>query len=107
MDEDNDTRQDDAARTLEMLAKLLSLAYALVSLLWLLWILIPDHQKRLIAMRMVRNLHLTARRAAFRAGHQAMARELSGHATSYELPYRLSLAAEQTARLYDKLRYTA
>lgn len=107
MDEDTTPRDDSAARKLEMTAKILSLIYALISILWLIWILIPEHQKRLIAMRAAKTLERNAWRAAFRAGHQEMGLELSGLATSYQVPYRLSLLARKAEQAYEKLRYSA
>lgn len=99
--------EEDQDSRIETGAALLSLLYALVSVVWVMWIMIPAHRKRLIAMQLTWRLHQSARLAAFRSGHRAMGRELSGRAVSYELPYRLSLAAEESGRIYDKLRYTA
>jgi hypothetical protein len=101
------TPQDDALRKLEMAEKVLSLAYALMSIVLLLWMLIPEHKKRLMAMQVIKTLERNAWQTAFRAGHQAMGLELRGRATSYDLPYRLSLLGEKAGRAYEKLRYTA
>lgn len=106
-DEGEPVPQDDTAAKLETAAKLMSLLYALVSLLWLLWILIPEHKRRLAAMRMVKAIERSAWRTAFRAGHQEMGLELSGCATSYQVPYLLSRVAGKAGQAYEKLRYTA
>lgn len=103
MDDEETTPQDDALRKIEMAIKLLTLAYSL----WIIWMMIPAHHKRLWAMRAVKTLERSAWRTAFRAGHQAMGLELRGRATSYELPYMLSLLGEKAGRAYEKLRYTA
>ncbi len=107
MDEDTTPRDDSAAAKLEMTAKILSLIYALISILWLLWILIPEHQRRLMAMRAAKTIERNAWRTAFRAGHQEMGLEVSGLATSYRVPYVLSRAALQAERAYEKLRYSS
>jgi hypothetical protein len=101
------TRQDDSVSKLETVTKMLSLTYAAMSVLLLVWMLIPEHKKRLAAMKVIRTLERNAWQTAFRAGHQAMGRELRGRATSYDLPYRLSLLGEKAGRAYEKLRYTA
>lgn len=107
MDEDGEEPRDETIRRLEMTAKILSLVYALISLMFLLWALIPEHRKRLMAMKVAKTIEQSAWRTAFRAGHQAMALELSGHGTNYELPYRLSQVADKAGKAYEKLRYTA
>jgi hypothetical protein len=99
--------QDQAMRRLEMAAKILSLMYALISVLWLVWFLIPEHKRREMAMRALRTTARTAWRTASRAGQQAMDLELSGHGTSYGVPYGLSRVAAAAEHAYEKLRYTA
>jgi hypothetical protein len=108
MNEEEETaRQDGAGRALETTAKILSLLYALISVLWLMWILIPEHQRRLLAMRAAKTAERNAWRTAFRAGHQEMGLELKGCATSYQVPYRLSRLAMSAERAYEKLRYSS
>jgi hypothetical protein len=95
----------DAAARVELAVKLASLTYAIACLLYLVWVMIPAHQRRLMAMEALTRAQNAARRTAFRAGHQAMGLELSGRGTSYGLPYTLSRAAEAAAAARDKLRY--
>lgn len=107
MDEDTTPRDDDAARKLEMTAKILSLIYAVISILWLLWILVPEHQRRLMAMKAVKTIERNAWRTAFRAGHLEMGHEANGLVTSYQVPYLLSRVAVKAERAYEKLRYSS
>lgn len=97
--------QELAAR-LDVTVKLLSLAYALISLIWLAWMLIPEHKRRLLAMQIAASLKTTAQRAASRTGRQAIAHEARSGCENYTLPYRLSLLAERAGRAYDRMRYT-
>lgn len=92
---------------LDLAVKAASLAYALASLLWLMWILIPEHKRRLLAMQAVAAVQTTARRQACRTGHQAMGHEATSGCENYLLPYRLSLLAERAGKVYERLRYTA
>ena len=105
--EEEITPQDDAGRRLEMTAKILILAYWAISVLWVTWQLIPEHQRRLMAMRAAKTAGKSAWRTAFRTGHQAMGLEISGRGTNYELPYLLSRLAATCERIYEKLRYSA
>lgn len=95
---------ETGSTTLETAARILSLLYALMSVVWLIWILIPEHQRRLMAMGAARTLERSAWRTASRAGRQAMGLELSGRGTSYQLPYLLSRLAVTAERVYEKLR---
>jgi len=89
---------------LRIATELLGLAYT-IYVIWIL--LVPEHQRRLMMMRLAGLIRNSAARAAFRTAHQAMGLEIRGHGTNYELPYRLSLLREWARRQYDKLRYTA
>lgn len=88
---------------LRIATELLGLAY-MIYVIWTL--LVPEHQRRQILMRLAASIRNSAGRAAYRTAHQAMGLEIRGHATNYELPYRLSLLREWAHREYDKLRYT-
>lgn len=108
MEEDLDQAEEESrAGRLETAARILSLLYALVSLLWLAWVLIPEHQRRLTLMRIARAAEKSAWHAASRAARAEMGHELSGRATSYALPYGLSRLAIAAARVYDRMRYSA
>jgi hypothetical protein len=92
--------------SLETAAAILSLAYALASVLWLLWIMVPESTRRLWLMRVVHQMRGFLGRAAFRAGHQAMGLEISGHGVNYALPLTLSVARDKAAAVYERLRYS-
>ena len=96
--------EDDQARAaarVEMVARLL---YALLSVAWLMWILIPEHKRRLMLMRAAKMAERSAWRTASRAGRQAMALEISGRGMSYGLPYQLSRLAQRAGRAYEEAR---
>ena len=99
--------EDSSEQRVQMAAAILSLLYASVSLLWLMWMLIPSYRRRLLLMRVTWSLRQTARNAAYHAGRQAMDLETRGSSPNYHLPYGLSLLAEQADRAYEKLRFTA
>ena len=103
----SETGSEGTAARIELVVKILGLVYSVICILWLVWAMIPEHRRRLIAMRVMTRMHSAATAAAFRTGHQAMALEISGCGENYSLPYALSIAAQQAARAYDKLRYTA
>jgi len=104
----NASQQDeDAARQLELATKILGLLYALISLAWLMWMLIPEHRKRLWAMRAVQAIRQATGTLAFRTGHKAMGHELASSTENYALPYLLSVARDKAAAVYERLRYTA
>jgi hypothetical protein len=102
-----DLDPDAAAYRLEMAARILSLLYALISIVWLMWILIPEHQRKLWAMRAAARIRQVTGTLAFRTGHQAMGLEIASNVENYRLPYLLSAARDKAAALYEKLRYTA
>lgn len=89
---------------LRIATELLGLAY----MIYVMWsLLIPEHQRRQLMMRLMASIRNSAGKAAFRTAQQAMGLEIKGRGTNYELPYRLSLLREWAHREYDKLRYTA
>lgn len=100
-----DPGSSEAAARIELAVKILSLIYALACLLYLAWVMIPAHQRRLMTMQALTRAQSAASRTAFRAGHQAMGLELSGRGTNYSLPYTLSRAADLAAAARNKLRY--
>ena len=102
-----DLDEGAAAPRLEMVAQILSLAYAVISILWLIWILVPEHQRRLWAMKAANRTRQVMGTLAFRTGHQAMGLELASSVENYRLPYLLSVARDRAAAFYNKLRYTA
>jgi hypothetical protein len=98
---------DETAARLKMATQLLGLVYALASLLWLMWMLVPEHRKRLLAMQAAARMRQVTGTLAFRTGHRAMGLELASSVENYALPYRLSQARDWLSVLYDKLRYIA
>lgn len=100
------TREDRLARRLELAAKTLGLVYGLASLAWLVWIMIPEHQRKLMAMRGTEAIRRGAERTACRTGHQAMGQELASGIENYALPYACSLVREKAAEVYERIRYS-
>ena len=102
---------DDQDRAGELLLVRLRIATELLGLAYtayVIWILlVPEHRRKLITMRMLMGLHRAAATAASRTGRRAMALEARGFGKRYEIPYQLSLLREAAAELYDRLRYTA
>ncbi len=101
--------QSEEEQRLRTAAALASALYGLVSLGWLVWMLIPEHRKRLLGMKAAAAGRSLAGRAAFRTGHQAMGLELKGCGESgsgYAPVYLLSLARERAGRAYERMRYS-
>ena len=101
-----ESQQDDAERLLTRLRIATELA-GLAYMIYVIWVLlVPEHRRRLILMAATARIRTAAGAAASRTGRQAMGLELRGHASNYQLPYRLSQVRDAAAQLYDKLRYT-
>lgn len=100
----SDEPADDgrAAQVVRTLAGMISLLYSLA----LIWMMIPEHQKRLALMRLSRAIRNSARWAACRAGERAMLEEARSGVRNYLLPYSLSLLADRAVQAYDRWRYT-
>ena len=107
MSEHEAASSDETARRLEMAAKILGLIYALISLMWLAWAMIPEHRKRLWAMKATAAVRQGTGTLAFRTGHKAMGLELASSVENYTLPYLLSQARDKAGEFYEKLRYVA
>jgi len=102
--------EDGQEEALEKAAQVMGLAYATLSLaylLWMLWMHIPEHRRRLLLMITVNRADRFLGRLAFRTGHQAMGREISGQGQNYGLPLVLSAARDKAAAAYEKLRYSS
>lgn len=89
-----------AEQVVKLLASVVSLAYSL----WLIWFLIPEHQKKLFLMRLSRAIQNAARQQACRAARPAMRAEVRSGVRNYLLPYSLMLLAERAQRAYDRWR---
>ena len=91
----------------ERLAQRIKLAEAAMSLglcLWCLWLMIPEHRRRLWRMRILAGLRQRTDWAARRTGAGSMRAELASGQENYVLPYGLSLARERLIVLYDRAR---
>lgn len=93
--------EERAERVIRLIVQSLSLLYSL----YVIWFLIPEHQKRLILMRLSQAIQKHARSAACRSARPAMQAELRSGVPNYALPYALSLLAERARRFYDRMRY--
>lgn len=89
-------------QVIRTLAGLISLLYSLA----LIWMIIPEHQKRLFLMRLSQAIQNSARSAACRVARRAMREEVRSGVPNYLLPYGLSLLAERAMTAYDRWRYT-
>ena len=93
--------EERAIMWMKVVAELLSLLYVI----WMVWLMIPEHRRRLMAMRAMEAIRSGAERAASRAGAQAISLEARTGTENYHLPYGLSLLAGKAAKAYDKLRF--
>lgn len=101
-------REDgDTAARVELAVRILGLAYTLLCLLFLLWVMIPEHRRKLMMMRMAETTRKAAGQAACRAGHLAMGREISGLGESYSVPLALSVMRDKAAAAVERMRYSA
>lgn len=89
-----------ASEVMRILARLISLLYVIA----LVWMMIPEHQKKLYLMRLSQAIRNRARSAACRVGVRAMREEVRSGVPNYVLPYSLSLLAERAMRAYDHWR---
>lgn len=76
----------------------------LAELVVLVVYLVPEHTRRLWAMRAAAWAARSAGRAAAWAGRRAMADELAGGAGRYELPVVLSRARDAAWATYERMR---
>jgi hypothetical protein len=101
MSETGRTEQDQAAEArLRLIVAMLSLAYSM----WMIWLMIPKHQRQLARMRLLATAKTYATKCARRAGAAGMQAELATGAENYVLPYSLSQFGEWLGRAYDKTR---
>ena len=80
----------------------------LVLTLVMLWMMLPEHQRRLILMRAAHSLQRAAARAAHREGHAGMGNELDGRPGDahrrYSAAYHLSRARDAFTASLEALR---
>lgn len=86
-----------------LIAALLSLVYSV----WMIWMIIPEHRKRLFLMRLSQAIRNSASSAACLTGRLAIAEEARSGVRNYHLVLLLSLASEHAAATYERLRYSA
>ncbi len=98
------SEQDGSAQeVMRLIAALLSLVYGV----WMIWMMVPEHRKRLFLMRLSQGIQNCASRTACRTGRLAMDEELRSGVPNYHLVYGLSQVRERAAAAYESLRYTA
>lgn len=98
------SEQDGSAQeAMRLIAALLSLVYGV----WMIWMIIPEHRKRLMLMRLSQAIRNCASRTACLTGQSAMSEEVRSGVRNYHLVYGLSLVRDQAASAYERLRYTA
>jgi hypothetical protein len=80
------------------------LATALMYAGAMVWLVIPEHRRQLLIMRVILAARSLAHRVALRAGEASMAMELRTGRERYEMPYLLSVARDRLAAAYDRAR---
>lgn len=93
-------QQEDTPQLLAGLYLLLSLAY----LLWMLWLMVPDHHKTMLRMRLLRSSSRAMSRLARHAGVASMSRELATGCEQYGVPFRLASWSLELDAAYDRAR---
>jgi hypothetical protein len=98
---DSSQAKDEATpRLLASLYLLLSLAY----LVWMLWLMVPEHRKTALRMRLLRSSSLVTSRLARHAAARSMSRELDTGLQQYEVPYWLARRVLDLEAAYDRAR---
>jgi hypothetical protein len=91
-------------RPREILARLYALC-SLIYIVWMLWaVMVPDHQKTAMRLRLLRSCELVTRRLARLTGAASVSHEARTGQQSYALPYGLSVAGDLFRELYDRAR---
>jgi hypothetical protein len=84
----------------ERLRMLVSLAY----LAGVAWLMMPEHKRQLLIMRVTVTARAAATELARRAGVASMRNELDTGRQVYTVPYLLSRARDRLGRAYDAAR---
>lgn len=100
MDSSRQQEAEDTPRVLASLYLLLSLGY----LVWMLWLMVPDHQKTMFRMRLLRSSSLVMSRLARHAGAASMSRELATGCEQYGLPLWLASRSLDLDAAYERAR---
>ena len=85
----------------------LELALAVISTAVMIWLMLPEHQRRLLVMRSLARGQALAGRAARLEGHAAMGDELAGLSQArqrYSAAFWLSRARDQLGTQLDRMR---
>jgi hypothetical protein len=81
---------------------------AMALTLMAMWMMLPEHQRRLLVMRATVAVQRVAGRAARREGHAGMGSELAGRtgdaARSYLTAFHLSRARDRATRILEGMR---
>jgi hypothetical protein len=94
-------RDSEIEQRVRLIVALLSLAYTI----WITWsLMVPQHRRQLLRMRLLLLSRTAADRAARLAGAAAMRAELATGSRNYALPYTLSRTREWLKTAYDKTR---
>jgi hypothetical protein len=100
MDSAQRQEEEGIPRLLASLYLLLSLAY----LVWMLWLMVPDHRKTALRMRLLRSSSRVTSRLARHAADRSMSRELATGLEQYEVPYWLARRVLDLDAAYDRAR---
>jgi hypothetical protein len=90
--------------TIAQRIKLTEAALTLGLTLWCLWLMIPEHRRKLWRMALLDRARRWTGWAARRTGAASMRAELATGAENYRLAYGLSLAREWLGAAYDRTR---
>lgn len=90
-------------RPREILASLYALA-SLIYALWIIWAMVPEHQKTAIRLRLLRSCELVTSQLARRTGELSVRHEARTGQQSYALPFALSCTRDVFRELYDRAR---
>lgn len=99
---ETDGQEERAVTHIKLLVELLSLAYAI----WLIWVMVPEHRRKLMAMRVMEVIRRLAERAASRTGEQAISLEARTGTENYVVPYVLSRMRDAAHDVYERVRYS-
>lgn len=100
MDNSPQHEEEGIPQILASLYLLVSLAY----LLWMLWLMVPDHHKTMCRMRLLRSSSRVMSRLARHAGAASISRELATGLEQYGVPYRLARWSLELDAAYDRAR---
>lgn len=81
------------------------LVLCLIYMIWVMWhLLLPEHRRQQIRLRLLRSSARVTNRLARRAGAASLRNEALTGVADYGLPYRLSLARVRLEAAYENAR---